>query len=378
MNLRSRKKAAKELDEPTRSVSAAEVKQAENKVRKVIVRTVVGGLAVILFNFVIWAGHSWTVLWVLVLQYGCFRELIRVGMESRFERRLPGFMALQWAWFGLAAWHVYSSWLCSIMGDERIDTSALPSPLSFLLDHYAMMSIILYSAVFMASVLALQPPQETYFYQMRRLSFTIMSLLMIFGQMQNVMDLIYKGLIWYFVPSSIVVTNDIMAYFTGVGVGRIFVDRPLLAISPNKTWEGFLGAIIWTVGFAFFFTGHVSSFRWMVCPAEKLTWTIHSPIDCEPHHIFRPYPASAIPDFWPADLLGPIRPIQLHMIAPALFASIVGPFGGFVASGIKRAYDIKDFASFIPGHGGIMDRMDCQMLTSLFVVVYVQTYIRDI
>ena len=100
MNLRSRKKAAKELDEPTRSVSAAEVKQAENKVRKVIVRTVVGGLAVILFNFVIWAGHSWTVLWVLVLQYGCFRELIRVGMESRFERRLPGFMALQWAWFG--------------------------------------------------------------------------------------------------------------------------------------------------------------------------------------------------------------------------------------------------------------------------------------
>ena len=116
----------------------------------------------------------------------------------------------------------------------------------------------------------------------------------------------------------------------------------------------------------------------MVCPAEKLTWAIHSPIDCEPHHIFRPYPASAIPDFWPADLLGPIRPIQLHMIAPALFASIVGPFGGFVASGIKRAYDIKDFASFIPGHGGIMDRMDCQMLTSLFVVVYVQTYIRDI
>jgi len=58
------------------------------------------------------------------------------------------------------------------------------------------------------------------------------------------------------------------------------------------------------------------------------------------------------------------------MCAVALFASLVGPFGGFIASGIKRAYDIKDFASVIPGHGGLMDRMDCQMLTGMFVSVY--------
>ena len=44
----------------------------------------------------------------------------------------------------------------------------------------------------------------------------------------------------------------------------------------------------------------------------------------------------------------------------ATFASLVAPFGGFFASGFKRAFDIKDFGDSIPGHGGMTDRMDCQ------------------
>ena len=44
----------------------------------------------------------------------------------------------------------------------------------------------------------------------------------------------------------------------------------------------------------------------------------------------------------------------------ACFASLVAPFGGFFASGFKRAFDIKDFGQSIPGHGGMTDRMDCQ------------------
>ena len=42
------------------------------------------------------------------------------------------------------------------------------------------------------------------------------------------------------------------------------------------------------------------------------------------------------------------------------FASLVAPFGGFFASGFKRAFNIKDFGDSIPGHGGMTDRMDCQ------------------
>ena len=51
----------------------------------------------------------------------------------------------------------------------------------------------------------------------------------------------------------------------------------------------------------------------------------------------------------------------MHGAILALLASIIGPFGGFLASAIKRAYAVKDFAGVIPGHGGITDRMDCQL-----------------
>lgn len=43
----------------------------------------------------------------------------------------------------------------------------------------------------------------------------------------------------------------------------------------------------------------------------------------------------------------------------SLFASLIAPFGGFFASGIKRALKIKDFGDVIPGHGGLIDRFDC-------------------
>jgi phosphatidate cytidylyltransferase len=60
----------------------------------------------------------------------------------------------------------------------------------------------------------------------------------------------------------------------------------------------------------------------------------------------------------------------------SIFASVVAPFGGFHASAIKRTYHIKDFDSVIPGHGGVMDRMDCQFITALFTSVYYSTFIR--
>ena len=51
-----------------------------------------------------------------------------------------------------------------------------------------------------------------------------------------------------------------------------------------------------------------------------------------------------------------IFPFFVHTFWMSLFASIIGPFGGFFASGFKRAFKIKDFGDLIPGHGGIMDR----------------------
>lgn len=56
----------------------------------------------------------------------------------------------------------------------------------------------------------------------------------------------------------------------------------------------------------------------------------------------------------------PWTAFQLHSLVMAAFASLVAPFGGFFASGFKRAFNIKDFGDSIPGHGGLTDRFDCQ------------------
>lgn len=71
-----------------------------------------------------------------------------------------------------------------------------------------------------------------------------------------------------------------------------------------------------------------------------------------------------------------ISEFNLHLWALTLFASLIAPFGGFFASGIKRGLEIKDFADLIPGHGGILDRLDCLILMTIFVYVYMKELIQ--
>ena len=71
-----------------------------------------------------------------------------------------------------------------------------------------------------------------------------------------------------------------------------------------------------------------------------------------------------------------LYPFLLHAFFMSIFASVIGPFGGFFGSGFKRAFKIKDFGDMIPGHGGVMDRFDCQFLMATFVNVYIHSFIR--
>jgi phosphatidate cytidylyltransferase len=125
--------------------------------------------------------------------------------------------------------------------------------------------------------------------------------------------------------------------------------------------------------FAFFWSRLLAQFEGLICPVNDISF-IPQPITCD----------VIPPVFRPRDYIVPwinvsvnLMPIQLHALAYGVFASLVAPFGGFLASAIKRAYGIKDFDSFIPGHGGVMDRMDCQLIMLLFTWVHFNTFIKS-
>jgi phosphatidate cytidylyltransferase len=77
---------------------------------------------------------------------------------------------------------------------------------------------------------------------------------------------ILEGLIWFWVPASLVICNDIFAYICGVTMGR----TPLIALSPKKTVEGFVGALFCTVAFGLWFGTYFARFDYMVCPVQDL------------------------------------------------------------------------------------------------------------
>lgn len=70
-----------------------------------------------------------------------------------------------------------------------------------------------------------------------------MTLLIVVTQSYLILQNMFEGLIWFIVPVSMIVCNDIMAYLCGFFFGR----TPLIKLSPKKTWEGFIGGGILTV-----------------------------------------------------------------------------------------------------------------------------------
>ncbi|CAM9371368.1 unnamed protein product [Ascophyllum nodosum] len=351
---------------------------AEFRVRKIAVRSLMGLIMVVSFIVIVWAGHLYLSALVVMIQALVFKEMVSVRYSAAKEREVPLFRTLQWSWFVVAIFYTYGDFLHEFVLQHR----ALLW-LSHVTMYNAWLSFVGYCCVFVVSVLTLK--KGLYKYQARQLTWTIVTICMIVAQVKFVAHNIFSGIFWFFFPVSLVICNDITAYFCGITAGRKLIKKPLLKISPNKTWEGFIGAFFCTCVFGFYFSAFLAKYEWFICPVENLYFRPR-PIYCKPNPLFLPtefaVPESVISFMGDVFLFRPpatsiiVAPIQLHALLMAAFTSVIAPFGGLWASAIKRAYGIKDFDSIIPGHGGVTDRMDCQFITALFVSVYRQTFIR--
>ena len=63
---------------------------------------------------------------------------------------------------------------------------------------------------------------------------------------------------------------------------------------------------------------------------------------------------------------------QIYAMLIGGMCSLVAPFGGFLASGLKRAYGIKDFGTAFPEHGGFYDRMDSNLLANVVASIFLE------
>jgi phosphatidate cytidylyltransferase len=118
------------------------------------------------------------------------------------------------------------------------------------------------------------------------------------------------GILWMF---AVVWATDIAAYFSGRSLGG---PKLWPRVSPKKTWSGFFGGLL----------GGTLSGMLVVAAAERLGW---SPL---------------------ANMF-----VVLVVSAAASLASQLGDLG---ESFLKRRFDVKDSSHLIPGHGGVMDRVD--------------------
>ncbi|KAI8993995.1 cytidylyltransferase family-domain-containing protein [Trametes punicea] len=328
-------------------------------------------------------GHVYMIMLVMLCQTLVYREVTAlfslkrkdVG-EGSARGRDPWSKTLNWYFFAVTNYFLYGESIIYYF-KHVVFSNAQLTPFA---TNHRFVSFTLYLIGFVGFVLSLK---RGYLKQQFGLFCWVhMTLLLIVVSSHFIVNNILEGLIWFWVPASLVICNDVFAYVWGITLGR----TPLIKLSPKKTVEGFVGAFFSTIIFGLLWGTYFMRFDYMICPMSDLGVTAWSGLlHCTPNPVFvwRDWQMPAPLSVFLSTFLGhqvttiPYAPYQFHLLVMSCFASLVAPFGGFFASGFKRAFDIKDFGHSIPGHGGMTDRMDCQFLMGVFTYVYYSSLIRD-
>lgn len=131
------------------------------------------------------------------------------------------------------------------------------------------------------------------------------------------------GVGWVILAFVVTWANDTFAYFAGHSLGK---HRMAERISPKKTWEGFAG-------------GAVGSIAGALATRALLPG------------------------------LGADLPVGMAVLLGA-GGAVLGPLGDLAESALKRAAGVKDSGKIIPGHGGLLDRIDALLFVSPWIYLF--------
>ncbi|WP_210352279.1 phosphatidate cytidylyltransferase [Texas Phoenix palm phytoplasma] len=161
-----------------------------------------------------------------------------------------------------------------------------------------------------------------YDFKINNLSYIFLTLVYIVFFSSCFFSLILLNYQWYLYIFIITITYDSFSYFGGNLFGKNYLCSKL---SPKKTWEGFFCGFLFTLLMALLFF------------IDKLT-------NLKSYCFF---------------------------VFFIFISCIISQFGDLIASKIKRNFNLKDFNNILPGHGGLIDRLDSLLFLSFFIVIFI-------
>lgn len=136
------------------------------------------------------------------------------------------------------------------------------------------------------------------------------------------------GLTWLYLACALAWGSDTGAYFAGKYLGN---KKLYPAVSPKKTWAGAVGGVISATGIAFVIQYFFSE--------------------------------TAIP--------------TAHLFGLGIVGSALGQMGDLSESLIKRSMGVKDSGKIMPGHGGLLDRVDALFFTGTWLFLYAALFVAE-
>lgn len=240
---------------------------------------------ILIFSLTVWLGNGAIVALFAALSFAALREIATISTRDRADH-----LALAASFF-------------LILPVQYI---------SIYQDWYGFYTVFIpvYAFLGLPTLAALRGNTDNF---LNRVSQTQWSLMIAVFCISHIPALLFLDIPGYETPLFLIIFlliivqgSDVLQYIWGKLLGRHKIAPRL---SPNKTWEGFLGGTI---------------------SAGILGMALHG--------------------------LTPFTALEAFVLA--MMAAIAGFFGGLVLSAVKRDRNIKDWSHLIDGHGGVFDRLD--------------------